>query len=286
MRNALAALALVTLVSLAPTQVGSADLAEADEAFRLNDFDAAVEGYTKVVRGDPKNGRAWFRLAQSQHAREDFRAAVTSYQRALDVRFAVLQAKYNIACSYARAGDSANALQALEDAISAGYTPHDQIAIDEDFASVRQTAQFASLMHRAQFPVEHYSEGRRLSALVGTWRTDDGGVFTSNVTSKGHAVRLDLVSDGSQELMLLLYFAAPDTWSVTGGARDGSTFEGPVTFEGSEIVCTGKRALEGEKEETRVRISLDSARRGQLALERRDGGQWSVEKTFELDPSN
>lgn len=286
MRNALAAVALVALVSLAPTQVGSRDLTDADNAYRLLDYDAAAEGYRKVVRDNPKDGRSWFRLGYSEHVRKRFPQAIAAYQRALDVKHSIILTKYNLACSYARNGDSEQALDALEQAIATGYTPHDQIQNDPDFASIRQTSRFDSLVRRAQAPVLYYSEGRKLAGLAGTWRTSEGGVVTANVTAKGHSVRLDLVTAGKQEVFLLLYFSAPDKWAVSGGASDGGTFSGPVTFDGREIVCTGKRALEGALVENRIRIALGPDRRGQFVREVRSGNGWSVERSLDLAPSN
>jgi tetratricopeptide (TPR) repeat protein len=286
MRNALAAVALVALVSLAPTQVGSRDLTDADNAYRIQDYDAAAEGYRKVVRNNPKDGRSWFRLAYSEHVRERFPQAITAYRRALEVKHSIILTKYNLACAYARNGDTELALDALEEAITNGYTLHDQIQVDPDLASISQTPRFDSLVRRARAPVMYYSEGRKMAGLAGTWRTSDGGVLTANVTSKGHSVRVDLVTAGRQEAFLLLYFSAPDRWAVSGGTSDGGTFAGPVTFDGRDIVCTGKRALEGALEETRIRISLEPDRQGRIVREVRGGDGWSVEKSIDLAPSN
>jgi hypothetical protein len=286
MRSAITALVAVTVVSLAPTQVGGGDVAAADDAYRMQDYDAAVEGYAAVVRSDPKNGRAWFRIGNSEMQREKYAEALVAFQRALDLKYSIIPSTYNIACAHARNGDTARALDALERAIEIGYTPHDQIEIDPDLVSIRGQAQFASLIRRAREPVLYYSEGRKMANLAGTWSAGPDGVLTANVTSKGHAVRLDLVTGGSQELFLFFYFAAPDRWSVSGAGRDGSTFEGPVTFDGRDVVCKGKRTIEGRKVETRVRLSLDSASRGQLVAEAQEGGGWSVERSLVLDPSN
>ncbi|MDQ7780106.1 MAG: HEAT repeat domain-containing protein [Planctomycetota bacterium] len=55
-------------------------------------------------------------------------------------------AHYNLACIYASRGQKANAMEAMRVAVQNGYTDHEWAMIDGDLASVREDAEFKSLV--------------------------------------------------------------------------------------------------------------------------------------------
>lgn len=58
---------------------------EGSEAFRTEDFDAAIDAYTKAFYYDPENADALFYLARSYHRAEKEEEAITAYQSVIEL---------------------------------------------------------------------------------------------------------------------------------------------------------------------------------------------------------
>lgn len=58
---------------------------EGSEAFRTEDFDAAIDAYTKAVYYDPENADALFYLARSYHRAEKEEEAIAAYQSVIEL---------------------------------------------------------------------------------------------------------------------------------------------------------------------------------------------------------
>jgi len=61
----------------------TADLAEVQQLYAQGDYQAAVQGYERLVRILPKNAELWFRLANGYVRAGQPDAAVTAYRNAL-----------------------------------------------------------------------------------------------------------------------------------------------------------------------------------------------------------
>jgi len=98
--------ALAQAASSAPTAE------EADALFKAQKWPEAAKAYEAITKGEPQNGRAWFRLGWAFHAMGNFEQAVGSYQRAVEIGGNPI-AMYNLACSYARLKDKDKAFEWL-----------------------------------------------------------------------------------------------------------------------------------------------------------------------------
>ncbi len=276
------------LVCFAPSQVGIQDKQAGDAAFSQMDHEKAAESYRKVVLDDPNNGKVWYRLGTSLHSMRKFSEAIPCFKRAVDLKYSVHFSHYNLACSYAMAGQTEEALVSLDKAVKSGYTMTDSITTDVDLESIRNTARFAELMRWADKPVQQFSEGRKLEGMRGAWdvATSDGraGTLTANVGSKGYAIRLDLFVDGLRVAYFLVYFVAHENeWRVAGADAGGAVYEGAALVQDGSLVCVGKQMAEGKKEEVRMRVSVEGSQNGQITKEALVDGAWSPVQAYRLN---
>ncbi len=286
-RGLLIALVSGALVCCAPSQVGAQDKLNAEAAYRDRDWPSAIESYRKVLRNDPEDGISWTRLGAAHRYMESYSDAAAAFQRAIDLKYSIQNSYYNLACAHAKDGQKQRALAALEHAIAAGYTSADLIQIDIDLISIRNTPEFRALIKRAEQPVMYYSEGRELSPLSGLWdvssEKDGKGTMTANVAANGFSRQVDVLLDGSRALNLFMYFVAPDNaWHVAGADSDGGVYEGVVATDGGSVTCGGKRMVSAQKQEIRVRITVDEGGKGRVTKEALSDGEWTAEGTYAL----
>lgn len=111
----------------------------------LND---AVREYRATLTIEPRanealNGLAGAYAEQGRHAEA---AGVLLRMRSLWPENSVID--YNLACMYARGGNTAEGLAALESALQKGYANWDLLATDPDLEALRGTAAFEDLLQR------------------------------------------------------------------------------------------------------------------------------------------
>lgn len=114
----------------------------------LNRQDDAIKAYAKAIVLDPQRpdfytgiGLAYYRLNNLAEALSQFRAAGR-----LDPNDAT--AKYNQACVLAKLGKSEDAIVLLQEALNLDPKLQDTARSDLDFASIRSTQQFRTLVDR------------------------------------------------------------------------------------------------------------------------------------------
>jgi hypothetical protein len=81
-------------------------------------------------------------------------------------------ARYNRACSLARAGQPDSALAALQLAMDAGYGQTEALLADADLASLRGDPRFAPVVERCrrnQRPCDYRPESRQFDFWIGDW---------------------------------------------------------------------------------------------------------------------
>lgn len=160
-------------------------------AFEAGRWQDAINAYEAVVSAEPEDGPAWSRLAQAHHELGDFAKAIAAWRRVNAIGFRPFLSWYQLAGSYARAGDRKQALDAIGKAIDAGFSGADQLAEDEDLASLRGDKRFSELVTRADrlaHPCRHSDEFRAFDFWRGAWRVS---------TAQG-----DHAGDSSVELLL------------------------------------------------------------------------------------
>jgi hypothetical protein len=146
---------------------------DADAAFAASDWKAASKAYTRVVKADPTDARAWFRLSGAQHQLGRYDAAVESAKKALSNGFPVVWLlEYNLACAAARAGRSNEAIAALGRAVGAGFSNVDQLASDPDLATLRSSPDWPAIVDQAKRnmePCKHDPRFSQFDFFLGDW---------------------------------------------------------------------------------------------------------------------
>jgi beta-lactamase regulating signal transducer with metallopeptidase domain len=112
------------------------------------DWAPVIPRYESFANAHPDIDRAWFNLGFVLLSAGEARRAIDVYQRVVRSGYRPETSMYNLACSYARAGERENALQWLRQAEDAGFNVGEFAASDPDIASLRNDPWVASLIAR------------------------------------------------------------------------------------------------------------------------------------------
>ena len=154
-----AILRLALTVFLA-TAAGVAALAQDSEAARLDADRAYSEGryeeaarrYEALVDAEPDDWQLAFRLAHSLHLSGDYRRSVEAHRQLARFEEPRPMALYNVACAHSMLGEVEPALDALGEALEAGFGNLELLGSDSDLAAIRGTERFAALHKRYASP--------------------------------------------------------------------------------------------------------------------------------------
>ncbi len=151
---------------------------DADALFRASNWVEAAPAYESVVKAEPANGRAHYRLGYAYISLKQYEKAVAGFRGALQLNFAPMLGNYNLACALARLHRPDEAFAALHAAVLAGFTNLAQLQSDEDLVSLRGDARFAGLVtaiQRASRPCEFDPAYRQFDFWVGEWEVTPAG---------------------------------------------------------------------------------------------------------------
>jgi tetratricopeptide (TPR) repeat protein len=84
------------------------------------------------------------------HRRGRYRESIEHFQKAIDEGQREAAATYNVACGYARLGDSTHAFEWLEKAVDAGFDVRGALDTDDDLNSLREDPRFRQLKAKAR----------------------------------------------------------------------------------------------------------------------------------------
>lgn len=175
-----AALCLVPIADSKPlpaqqvsqTAPATEEAANANEAYQAKDWAKAVLLYQQVVLHQPKNGRAWYRLAASSHALDKQEEAIAAYQKSMEVGSPPGITEYGIALAYAAKHDTENTFQYLQSAVQDGFSEPDRLSNDEELSSLRADARFAKIFEQATHnlkPCAYNPLNRQFDFWIGEW---------------------------------------------------------------------------------------------------------------------
>jgi tetratricopeptide (TPR) repeat protein len=257
-----AIVSLILLVSphfaLAQSVAPAPSAEEADALFKAQKWPDVAKAYGAITKGEPKNGRAWYRLGYAFQAMGNFEQAASSYQRALEVGSNPI-AMYNLACSYARLKDKDRAFDWLNKSISSGFIGPAQLQNDADLAALRDDARFAeavTLADKATRPCQFAPEYKQFDFWVGEWdvetaqgqpaginviqRIENGCILMENWTG----------AQGGTGKSINFYNASTGKWrqtwvDSTGGVTEyqGEYKDGAMRFDGNPITQNGQKIL-------------------------------------------
>lgn len=109
-------------------------------------YDQAIQAYRALLDQDAQNGFAWYRLGAALQSAKQLDAAADANKRAAEFPQVRANALYNLACVQALQGRTDGALQALEQAIAAGFKSRGSLQQDPDLATLRADARFQKLV--------------------------------------------------------------------------------------------------------------------------------------------
>lgn len=163
---------LITIPAIAQNgEVLDSAKKQAGEHFQKGEWPQAASQYAILVKSDPQFRQGWFRLGFAQHSLGNFAEAATAYQKAIALGAPAI-AQYNLACSYARLGQTEQALDMLEQSLNAGFTQQTSLENDPDFASLLANPRFKELNQRvlrAAFPCQYDPRYRQFDFWIGEW---------------------------------------------------------------------------------------------------------------------
>jgi len=173
-------LGLVLFMALAPAQDSPDKAAAADAVYQAKDWAKALALYADLAQAQPANARFWYRLGYCSQQLGRHEKALDAFQQAEAKGAPPLIVKYNIVAVLATMGQSAKALDKLDELMKAGYANVDQLTTDADLHSLRADARFVGFVEQAKknrAPCDYDPLYRQFDFWVGDWdvvRTDNG----------------------------------------------------------------------------------------------------------------
>lgn len=149
-------------------------LDQADADFTGRNWEGAASAYEALCRENPYNGLFWFRLGASRYALKQYDASVAAYQESARLGYQRGTSLYNMGCSYALAGESAKAIDAIELSIRNGLGSRERlIREDSDLDGIRETKEFRGRILPAVGPETDRVAGWRMDLDYLTRRMEE-----------------------------------------------------------------------------------------------------------------
>jgi CubicO group peptidase (beta-lactamase class C family) len=124
-------------------------LDRADRALEREAWDEAAGLFERLCALEPDNADFAVQHAMSLHRAGHYEAAAAAHRRAARFEAFRAPALFNLACAEALLGNTESALDALEEAIDAGWRDREAMRTDPDLTSIRDTERFGELLeHR------------------------------------------------------------------------------------------------------------------------------------------
>ena len=190
-KTGFAVLILVIASSICWAQAASVANEAADHLYQAQMWSEAAQAYAAIAKADPADARAWYRLGVSVQQQGKYLDAIQFYQRAIEHakgKPIAAFATYNVAASYARAGEKDKALDWLDRLVSSNPNFAGQFPTDPDFASIQSETRFkelAAVVAKTQQPCLYEPGYRQFDFWLGEWDVYIAGqkVGTSNIKS-------------------------------------------------------------------------------------------------------
>ena len=144
----------------------------ANQYVQEGDWQNAVKAYEYLTEQEADNGTYWFYLGYGYHNLGDYSNAVEAYKKAEENGFIPNVARYNVACAYAKMGNTEKAYGWLDKSLEAGFGNPELLKGDSDLEELQSDARFAEYVKRAKMnssPCEYSKEWRQLDFWLGEW---------------------------------------------------------------------------------------------------------------------
>lgn len=142
-------------------------LEKASDAYCEQDWATSQSLYEQVVKIEPENKLAWYRLGVAYHFEGQPEKARSALLTSMEKGFAKSAVYYNIACSYSMEGKVEEALSALGKAVAEGYDSHKWMANDPDLKPLHSLDRFQKILARSKELRERNSDAHDVNSAVG-----------------------------------------------------------------------------------------------------------------------
>lgn len=175
--------AVLLIVVLCASRLALAQKAEAEAAAKSGNWRQAISLYQQVTDKDPNDGASWYALGTAALMGNDAKVAVTAYTHSFQLKVRPALSLYNLACAYARLGESDHALDALEKLAQLGVPFAAQMEKDHDLDRLRSSPRYKQVlqeMKQIATPCLTDPINRQFDFWAGDW-----DVFDTNGTRVG-----------------------------------------------------------------------------------------------------
>lgn len=161
-----------------PANPPSAAAVEAGKLFQSQQWAEAAAAYERLIKAEPGNGMAWFRLGASLSALKKYEQAIAPLQKAVELLRGPM-ANYLLGATYASLGDKDKAFASLSEATRTGFAQLNRLQNDPSLAALREDPRFSKLVEevrRVSSPCLYSDKAKELDFWVGEWDVQVNGV--------------------------------------------------------------------------------------------------------------
>lgn len=154
--------------------IDSSNRARANAFFQQQDWNSAAQSYRTIVKEEPKNGGAWFRLGIALHGEGKYKEAIEPYEQAIALNVQTTSATFRLARVYAVLKQKDQSFAALEKIIRDGFAvSREGLVMESDFDGIRGEPRFTQIITAAEKNLcaacDAKPENRQFDFWVGVW---------------------------------------------------------------------------------------------------------------------
>jgi len=147
-------------------QSANQKIQEADSLIKVKEYQKAEGLYQEVIKGEPGNNLAVYKLASLYYSEKNYKKAIENYLKLVPNKNpAVL---YNLACTYSLINNKSDALKYLHEAIDNGFSQVSLLKTDADLENVRGEKEFAEILKSVK-SLGNFPEAKNFDFWVGEW---------------------------------------------------------------------------------------------------------------------
>ncbi len=199
---------LFSQISFAQKQKPSPQMVAAHNLVKKKKWKDAENAFDKIVKDEPKNGRAWFMLGFARHSQDKFQSAIKAFERNVEITKNPI-GMYNIAAGFSRLKQNDKAFEWLEKSLNNGAWARINIEKDVDLENIKNDKRFKDmilLVDKKNNPCMYSAEARQFDFWIGDW----------DVFIRGRKVGENLVEREVNGCILV------ENWKNTGGGTGKS----------------------------------------------------------------